>query len=296
MRLGGGKSTPNARVFAVVLMALAVVLAGCTGFGGLSGESDDNTAAGSGNAEGAGPSTENTGADDSGASDAIDGADNSNDANAGSDDTDGDGADKGSGADNGDASGSDSGNSDEVIVPLADDPENTEQWFNLSTPGRYEFEIESAEEGIGTMSFEISPVSDGRVTIDTHYEMGGESSDSSVTAPVEEVQGQLATSPGFQYLILLSLSGIGPAAQLGGQDLKVGNNIQRSTNEGSYSIEVTEKRNYGGVECYFIETWTNGTLTNEVCTQGTFQGAPYVAVYNESGLQQRIELTEYEKG
>jgi|GEM_PF-709686 len=294
MRSGERKSTPNVRVFAVVVI-LAVVLAGCTGFGGLSGESGDNTASDSGNAGGAGPSTENVG-DDSGASDAIDGANNGNDANAGSDDTDGDGADKGSGADNGDASGSDSGNSEEVVVPLADDPENTEPWFNLSTPGRYEFEIESAEEGTGKMSFETSPVSDGQVTIDTHYEMGGESSDSSVTAPVGEAQGQLATSPGFQYLILLSLSGIGPAAQLGGQDLKVGNNIQRSTNEGSYSIEVIEKRNYGGVECYFIETRTNGTLSNEVCTQGIFQGAPYVAVYNESGLQRRIELTEYEKG
>ncbi|HET7323111.1 MAG TPA: hypothetical protein VFJ06_02140, partial [Halococcus sp.] len=164
-----------------------------------------------------------------------------------------------------------------------------------SKPGRYVFEIESAEEGTGRMSFETTKLSDGQATVNAKYDLGEDSFESTVTGPVGEVGPQLASSPAYVYLLAIQLGGIGSSALSGGEELAVGNEFSQQSSDGSLHIEVTGTDSYAGVDCYVIETRINGTLTQSVCTQEAFSSAPYIAIYDENGtLSERVELVEYE--
>jgi hypothetical protein len=252
----------NARVVVTLLLAFAVVFAGCTGIGGLVGDSGGDDA-GDGVVEANTPSG--------------DGADSA-DANESDGDSAGDNADD-----------SADGSSASTALDTEDD------WFNLSKPGRYVFEIESAEEGVGTMVFETTEVTKGQATVSVEYDLGEESFESTVTGPVGEVKPQIATSPAYAYLIAIQLGGIGAGALSGGEQLEVGNEFSQQSAEGSLHIEVTGTDSYAGVDCYVIETRVNETLSQELCIQQAFSSAPYIAIYDENGdLDQRIELVEYE--
>ena len=270
------------RILSVVAMCLVVVLAGCVGMGSLSGGADeDGEAAASTDASGAsGGDSADSGGDDGGDSGADSSGDGSNDAGDGS---------SGSGSSGDGASDGAGGASSSVSL------DSKEEWFNLSTPGRYVFEVESAEDGTGTMAFETTEVADGQATVKVDYELGDESFSSTVTGPVGEVEGQIVTSPAYGYLIAIQLGGIGAAGLGGGEELEVGNKFSQESPEGSLLVEVVGTDSYAGVDCYAIETRINGTLTQEVCTQQAFSSSPYVAIYNENGtLEQRVELVEYE--
>ena len=271
-------------------MCLVVVLAGCTGIGGLGGGGDDSEAAASTPGDGAsGDNGEDGGSgDESGDSgDSGDSDGESGDGESGADESS-DGSNADSDADDGSEGGA-SGASGSASLDA------DEEWFNLSTPGRYVFEIESAEEGTGTMSFETTEVAGGEATVKVDYELGGESFSSTVTGPVGEVEPQIAASPAYVYLIAIQLGGFGAGA-VGGEELRVGDKFSQESAEGSLLIEVVGTDTYAGVECYAVETRVNGTLSQEVCTQEAFSSSPYVVIYDENGdLSERVELIEYER-
>lgn len=290
----GGETHLNARILTTLVLALAVVLAGCAGIGGLGGDSGSDNA-GDGVAEadtpsggGAGDDGSNNSTNDDMAVTTADGDDRANDGdNQSSDDV----SSNESAA--GDAlSGSDDADGSSASTTLNEE----EEWFNLSKPGRYVFEIESAEEGTGSMVFETTEVSNGQTTVSFQYDLGEESFESTITGPIGEVEPQIATSPAYAYLITIRLGGL-PAGMLsGGEDLQVGNEFSQQSAEGSMHIEVTGIDSYAGVDCYVIESRMNETLTQEICTQQAFSSAPYVAFYDENGdLEQRVELVEYER-
>lgn len=277
------------RAIQAIVICLVVVLAGCTGLGGLGGSGDDGTATASNAGSDGDASTERAASGSGNATVADSGSSGSSDggSSGGAETAAGSGS---SSAGSSDPSGSDAESSNSGSLAAGD------EWFNLSKPGRYVFEIESAEEGTGRMSFEVTNVENGEATVKTGYELGGESAESSVTGPVGEVQPQLAMSPIYGYLVAIQLGGIGAGAFSGGEDLEVGNEFSQQSAEGSMHIEVTGTDSYAGVDCYVIETRINGTLTQEVCTQQAFSSAPYVAIYDENGtLTQRVELVEYER-
>ncbi|EMA35793.1 hypothetical protein [Halococcus hamelinensis] len=279
-----------------IFVCLVVVLAGCTGLGGLGGSGDDGTPtasnAGSGGDGGSEPATSGGGnatAADSGSSSGS-GTDSSGDADtAAASGSSGSSSSSNAGGESDSSGDSESGPSNDGSLDAE------EEWFNLSKPGRYVFEIESAEEGTGRMAFEVTDVENGRATVTTSYKLGGDSAESTVTGPVGEVESQLVTSPIYGYLVAIQLGGIGAGA-VGGEDLAVGDRFSQQSAEGSMEIEVTGTESYAGVDCYVVETRINGTLTQEVCTQQAFSSAPYVAIYDENGsLDQRVELVEYER-
>jgi len=285
-----GRTRLNARVLMTLGLALAVVLAGCTGISGLGGDSGSNNAS-DGVAEADTPSGGEAGDDgadddmattaDGGDSEADDGDNQSSDDVTANDST-------------ADDTTSSSGDADSSSASTALDDE--EDWFNLSKPGRYVFEIESAEEGTGSMSFETTEVSNGQATVSFQYDLGEESFESTVTGPVGEVEPQIATSPAYAYLTAIRLGGVSAGMLSGGEDLQVGNEFSQQSAEGSMHIEVTGTDSYAGVDCYVIESRVNETLAQETCTQQAFSSAPYVAFYDENGnLEQRIELVEYER-
>ena len=261
----------NTRVVVTVLVSLTVLLAGCAGGGGFGGSGGGvTTVAPSADSDSGG----NSGTTTAGASSNTDGAGNS-----------GTGSGTGSADTSGDSNAGSSGS-----LNAEDD------WFNLSKPGRYVFEIETADGGTGRMSFETTKVSDGQATVHTTYDFNGSSFESTVTGPIGQVEPQLVGSPAYRYLIAIQLGGVGSSALSGGEDLKVGNKFSRQSSDGSLNIEVTKTDNYAGVDCYVIETRMNGTLNQKVCTQKGFSSVPYFATYDENGaLVERVELVEYER-
>ncbi|WP_160132726.1 hypothetical protein [Halococcus salsus] len=282
-----------------ILVCLVVVLAGCTGLGGLGGSGGDETStasnAGSGGDGGSEPAANGggnaTAADAGSSGGSASGSSGDADTAAASGSSDGsDSSGSSAGGESDSSGGAESGSSNDGALDAE------EEWFNLSKPGRYVFEIESAEEGTGRMAFEVTNVEDGQSTVRTNYEIGGDSAESTVTGPVGEVESQLVMSPIYGYLIAIQLGGIGAGAVGGGQDLAVGDQFSQQSAEGSTKIEVTGTDSYAGIDCYVVETRINGTLNQEVCTQQAFSSAPYVAIYDENGtLSQRVELVEYER-
>lgn len=292
-RENGGRTRLNVRVLTTLVLAVTVVLAGCAGISGLDSDSAGDNA-GDSVAEADTPSGDGTGDDGNNSADDDIAADSDNEANGENQSSDGVSSNNSATGDGSDNARSGSDGADDASASVALD--NEEEWFNLSKPGRYVFEIESAEEGTGSMAFETTEVSDGQATVNFQYDLGEDSFESTVTGPVDEVEPQIATSPAYAYLIAIQLGGLPAGLISGGEDLQVGNEFSQQSAEGSMHVEVTETDSYAGIECYVIESRMNETLNQEVCTQQAFGSAPYAAFYDENGdLEQRIELIEYER-
>ena len=275
----------NARVLVTVMLALAVVLAGCSGIGGLGGEGD--AVAEADNPVDASTEDDVDGTDEGGAGDdatTVPAADNGNGADDGAD-----GADAGD--DSSDADGSNDGGGAEA----------EESWFNLSKPGHYAFDLagmdaETGEQVTGRLVYDVEAAGEGEVTTSVDYEFGGEQFQSSTTGPAEEASSQLVLNQAYVPVSTLQSVSVLYLFEMGFTDPSVGNRKQSSTDEGTQVTEVTEKRTYAGLECFFVETTLNGEPSREGCIRGSEDGmAPYAATYTEEGeLELEVELVEYE--
>ncbi|WP_207587223.1 hypothetical protein [Halomontanus rarus] len=237
-------------------VALSLVLAGCTGMAGL-GDGDP----------------------DGGDEDQTDETDAADD----------DGADS---SDTGDAS-------DSITGEEADADDN---WFNLSRPGYYAFDLagmdeETGEQVTGRLVYDIEAAGEGEeVTTSVDYEFGNEQYQSTVTAPGDEVSGQLFLTPAHRPVLALQSASILYYFEMGFTNPSVGNRKQTTTDEGTQVTEVTEKRSYAGLECFFVETTIDGERSQQGCLRASEDGiAPYAATYTEAGdLELEVELVEYE--
>lgn len=265
----------NSRVITTLILAFAVVLAGCTGIGGLGGNGDT--------ADATTPAAEN-GGDDGGADDSNE------DSSDGSVDTDA------SNADGGDASAGDGAGSTNDAESQTDD-----NWFNMSEPGYYEFDLagmdrETGEQVTGRLVYEVEAAGDDELTASVDYEFGSEQFHSTTTGPADEFSAQLFLNEAYVPIATLQGVSLMYLFEMGFTDPAVGNYKQSSTDDGTQITEVTEKRTYAGLECFFVETTLDGELTQEGCIRGSEGGiAPYAATYTDEGeLELEVELVEFQ--
>ncbi|WP_049903812.1 hypothetical protein [Halococcus agarilyticus] len=290
----------NARVLVTLALALAVVLAGCAGIGGLGSDGDSVAEADTPS----GNEPDGDAGDDATTTTAASGSDDGDGA-----DDDSDGADTGSGSDGGDAdagNGSGADNSGDGASAAGSvfggDAEAEESWFNLSRPGHYAFDLagmdqETGEQVTGRLIYDIEAAGEGEVTTSVDYEFGGEQFQSSTTGPAEEASAQLFLNQAYVPVSTLQSVSLLYLFEMGFTDPSVGNRKQSSTEEGTQVTEVIEKRTYGGLECFFVQTTLDGQPSREGCIRGSDGGiAPYAAIYTEDGeLELKVELVEYEQ-
>ncbi|WP_152424814.1 hypothetical protein [Natronococcus jeotgali] len=245
----------------VLAVVLSVALAGCTGMGGLGDLGGEED---DGNVE--------TDSSDDSVNEAVDGDnDGSSDGDVGLDSMLGDGA----GAD--------------------------DEWFNLSAPSYYAFDLagmdeETGEQVTGRLVYDIEDASGEEVTTSVDYEFGDEQYQSTTTGPTDEVSSQLFLTPAHAPVLALQSASLLYYFEMGFTDPSVGNRKQTSVDGETQVTEVLEERSYAGVDCYFVETTVDGELAQQSCLRGAEGGiAPYVATYTEEGdLELEVELAEYE--
>ena len=262
----------NARIIMMLALALAVVLAGCTGIGGLGGDGDAGDGAGVAEAD-----TPNDGA-------TGEAGDATTAASENDDDRDGNGAGVGTGSMGSEGSGVE------------------DNWFNLSEPGYYEFDLagmdkETGEQVTGRLVYDVKATGDGELTRSVDYEFGSEQFQSSTTGPADEFSAPLFFNEAYAPIATLQGVSLMYLFEMGFTDPTVGNRKQSSTEEGTQVTEVTEKRTYAGLECSFVRTTLDGEVTQESCIRGSEGGiAPYAATYTDEGeLELEVELVEFER-
>ncbi|WP_137289177.1 hypothetical protein [Natronorubrum halophilum] len=201
-----------------------------------------------------------------------------------------------------DDSGADSGDADDGDLGsmIGDGADADDDWFNLSRPGYYAFDLagmdeETGEQVTGRLVYDIEDAGE-EVTTSVDYEFGDEQYQSTVTAPGDEVSGQLFLTPAHKPILALQSVSLLYYVEMGFTNPSVGNRKQTTTDEGTQITEVTEKRSYAGVECSLVETTIDGDRSKQGCLRASEGGiAPYVATYTEDGdLELEVELVEYE--
>lgn len=262
----------NARVLATLALALAVVLAGCAGIGGLGEDGDAGDGAGVAEAD-----IPNDGANG-------DAGDATTAASGNDDDRDGNGSGVGTGSMDGEGSGAE------------------DEWFNLSEPGYYEFDLagmdkETGEQVTGRLVYDVKATGNGELTRSVDYEFGSEQFQSSTTGPADEFSAPLFFNEAYTPIATLQSVSLMYLFEMGFTDPTVGNRQQSTTEEGTQVTEVTEKRTYAGLECSFVRTTLDGEVIQESCIRGSEGGiAPYAATYTDEGeLELKVELVEFER-
>lgn len=250
-------TTGQRRAISVLVVCLTVVLAGCTGFGGLGGSDGQVTTTDHSDSD-AGQS----GGDDADAR-SQDGA---------SDDTDTDDSD---------------GSSDAI-------GDGTYGLFEFERPGVYTYDIATAEEGEGQLVVDVQQVSGDQATVKVNYELGEQSFETTTSGSKDQIRRQLFTTPAGAFLIATVMPTAGYYAD---RELKVGDGWSYSGEDGSASFEVTGTETYGGVECYASEMRHNDTVIHEACVSPDHGITPYVVYYDEESGEPTIsmELVSYEE-
>lgn len=266
---------PNTRVLTTLLLVFAVVLAGCTGIGGLGGEDDTTDVT---------PTTSET------SGDGGDSGDSNGEPSGDGGDT---GASNGNGADTSAGDGTDSA--------VGDDSQLEDDWFNLSEPGYYEFDLagmdpETGEQVTGRLVYDAEAAGNDELTVSVDYEFGSEQFQSTTTAPADEISAQLFLNEAYAPIATLQGVSLMYLFEMGFTDPAVGNYKQSTTDEGTQTTKVTETRTYAGLECFFVETTLDGDPIQEGCIRGSEGGiAPYAATYTDEGeLELEVELVAFE--
>lgn len=255
-----------------LVLACAVVLAGCTGMGGLDGNDDTVTAS-------------ETQEDDSG-----------------SDDSNGDSSDGGVDTDTSSSNGVDASAGGGAGSTDNEDSQTETDWFSMNEPGYYEFDLAgmdkaTGEQVTGRLVYDVEDAGDGELTVSVDYEFGSEQFQSTTTGPADEFAAQLFLNEAYAPIATLQGVSLMYLFEMGFTDPTVGNYKQSTTDEGTQITEVTEKRTYAGLECFFVETTLDGEITQEGCIRGSEGGiAPYAATYTDEGeLELRVELVELQE-
>ncbi len=186
-------------------------------------------------------------------------------------------------------SGSGNGGSDGTSEETA---KNSFEPFQFERPGKYTFEVMDANKGSGKLVWDVQSIDGENVTLDSVFEFEGERQTSSMTVNRENAVAELAFSPGGQYAIQTMYSGAMSHAY--GKDLKVGQSWSFTTADGSMKFEITEKRTYAGIECYYSELRLNGSVARDGCYSPDHGVAPYSAYYDETGKTLlEVKLVKY---
>ncbi|GAA0235162.1 hypothetical protein ACFFQF_24840 [Haladaptatus pallidirubidus] len=171
--------------------------------------------------------------------------------------------------------------------------ENSFQPFRFDRPGTYTFDVMDAREGSGKLVWDIQAIDGENVTLNSIFEFGGEKHESSMTVNRDDAIIDLAFVPGGQYAVQTMYAGAMSNAY--GKDLRVGQSWSFTTQDGTMAYEVTEKRTYAGIECYYSEVRIDGSVARVGCYSPDHGVAPYSAYYDENGeTVLEVKLVEYE--
>lgn len=195
--------------------------------------------------------------------------------------------DGGSGGDGDGGSGGDggtgSGDADESFQP-----------FRFDQPATYTFDVMDAREGNGRLVWDVQSIDGENVTLRSVFEFQGETQESTMTVSREDAMLELAFSPGGQYAVQTMFSST--MSQVYGEDLRVGRSWTFPSQDGTMTYEVTEKRKYAGVECYYSEIRVDGAVVRAGCYSPDHGVAPYSAHFDENGNPVlEVKLAGYER-
>ena len=168
------------------------------------------------------------------------------------------------------------------------------QWNLLSfdRPTRFTYDLYTADEGTGTLVWDVTKVEGDQVTLHLIYDLGDVHYETTTTGAAGTVNSQLFSNPAGALLLTSMVS---PASAYAGRDLHVGLQWSYSSPDGSASYAVTGTDSYAGVECFTSEMRHNGSVVREDCLNPNLGLAPYTVYYDADGtVVMKMELVGYE--
>ncbi|WP_246998913.1 hypothetical protein [Halosolutus gelatinilyticus] len=194
-------------------------------------------------------------------------------------------ADSGDGTDeDGNDSDSRSGDGDGTDDPI----EATWEPFEFDRPVAYTFDTYSADDGPGTLVWDVTGVTDDGATVTLSYETAETQFETTVTGTKDDLQSQLLLTPAGPFVLSTLFSPT--MGYYEGRHLSVGEEWSYSSPDGSMRFELTERRAYAGVDCYASVTEVDEALVHEGCFSPALELAPYTVYYDENG-DRAFEMT-----
>ncbi|NKE35257.1 hypothetical protein GWG54_05405 [Natronococcus sp. JC468] len=173
-------------------------------------------------------------------------------------------------------------------------PETDEEWrlYEFEPGERYEYRIDTEEDGPGTFSWTIKDAGEDRLVVDT--ELTFESGDKfarTATGTQDEVFSELMATPSAIFIG----SGLHSPYVTANEGVYVGHEWRVATDEGSFRYAVEDTDSYVGTDCYVTVTEIDGAVVHESCLSPDLAFPAFVVYYDESGEQLlEMELLEYE--
>ncbi|POG56027.1 hypothetical protein [Haloferax marisrubri] len=162
----------------------------------------------------------------------------------------------------------------------------------------YRYDITSPSiDGTATYEWEVVSATDDEVTIRTKLVTPNTTSEQTVSAPPDEIYGELAGSPSGSVATI----GFDSPYYSGvdGETLSVGDGWEASGANGNVSFRVEEISAYAGLECANFVVRTNGSVFWESCVTPESPLPGYMAFYEEEGDEEpafEMVLVEYRAG
>ncbi len=184
------------------------------------------------------------------------------------------------------------------------DAERTSFTFNGTWDQRYRtgqyyrYDITSPSiDGTATYEWEVVSATDDEVTIRTKLVTPNTTSEQTVSAPPDEIYGELAGSPSGSVATI----GFDSPYYSGvdGETLRVGDGWEASGENGNVSFKVEEISTSAGLECANFVVRTNGSVFWESCVTPESPLPGYMAFYEEEGDDEpafEMVLVEYRSG
>ena len=177
--------------------------------------------------------------------------------------------------------------------------EFNQSWDKQFRAGQYyRYEVESPNlEETATYEWEVVAVDGDNVTIRTTVVADGTTTTQTVTAPQDQLYGELSGSPSGSVATI----GFDSPYYSGvdGETLEVGDGWEASGQNGDVSFKVESASSYAGLECANFVVRTNGSVFWESCVSPESPLPGYMAFYEEEGDEEpafEMTLVEYRAG
>lgn len=152
--------------------------------------------------------------------------------------------------------------------------------FDFEEGASYEYDVVMSGTD-GTFRWEVTDVSDDRVTVHTDYLVGGVVFEDTVTGTRATLEAELEATPAGPFMTLGVFHPF--YDHYGGHDLRVGNSWSASVSSRSATYEVTGTDAYAGVDCYGTEVRIDGSLRHEGCVSPDLGLLVHSVVYDQTG-------------
>ncbi|UTF53475.1 hypothetical protein [Natronosalvus rutilus] len=185
------------------------------------------------------------------------------------------------GDDGGDSDGTDSGTDSSDRSQTGDPGDASWNPFEFDRPITYTYETYSADEGAGTLVWDVTDVTDEEATVTLEYETAETQFETTVSGTKEDLQSDLILTPAGTFVLATLFSPT--MGYYEGRTLSVGDEWSYSSPDGSMRFAIIERRTYAGVECYASVTEVDGRTVHEGCFAPDLGLAPYTVYYDENG-------------